>query len=47
MPEMDKKKKGFNLSELPEGIRKPLLKYGNRISGIPNGRKSINFDFDD
>jgi hypothetical protein len=32
---------------MPEEMRKLLLKYGNRISGIPNGRKSIDFDFED
>jgi len=47
MPEMKGKKKGFSMPEIPEDAMKILLKYGNRISGIPNGRKSIDFDFED
>ena len=40
-------RKGFDLPEIPEELRKMLLKYGNRLSGIPNGRKSIDVDFED
>lgn len=40
-------KKGFRFPEVPENVRKAVLKYGNRLSGIPNGRKSIDFDFED
>jgi hypothetical protein len=35
------------MPEIPEDLRKTLFKYGNRLSGIPNGRKSIDFDFED
>ena len=37
----------FKLPEVPENVKKAILKYGNRLSGIPNGRKSIDFDFED
>ena len=47
MPETKGKKKGFEMPEIPDDMRKMLLKYGNRISGIPNGRKSIDVDFED
>jgi acyl-coenzyme A synthetase/AMP-(fatty) acid ligase len=40
-------KKGFQMPEVPENVRKTVLKYGNRLSGIPNGRKSIDYDFED
>ena len=38
---------GFRLPEVPESVRKAVLKYGNRLSGIPNGRKSFDYDFED
>ena len=47
MPETKGKKKGFEMPEIPDDMRKMLLKYGNRLSGIPNGRKSIDVDFED
>ena len=33
--------------EIPDALRKAVLKYGNRITSIPNGRKSYPFDFED
>ena len=39
--------KRFQMPEVPENVKKAVLKYGNRLSGIPNGRKSIDFDFED
>ena len=47
MPEAEGKKKKYEMPEIPYDIRKMLLKYGNRLSGIPNGRKSIDVDFED
>ena len=47
MPETEGKKKKYEMPEIPDDMRKLLLKYGNRISGIPNGRKSIDVDFED
>ena len=41
------KPEGFKLPEIPENVMKLVLKYGNRLSGIPNGRKSMDFDFED
>ena len=39
---------GGNMPEVPENVRKALLKYGNRLAGmIYTGRKSIDFDFED
>lgn len=40
-------KKGFQMPEIPENIMNAVLKYGNRLSGIPNGRKWMDFDFED
>lgn len=38
----------FNMYEvLPEDIRKAVIKYGNRIISIPNGRKWIDVDFEE
>ena len=39
--------KHFKMPEVPENVKKAVMKYGNRLSGIPNGRKSIDFDFED
>ena len=47
MPETEWKDKGFKLPEMSEETRKTLFKYGNRLAGIPNGRKAIDFDFED
>ena len=41
------KKKPFQIPEIPPGVKKTILKYGNRLAGIPNGRKAIHFDFED
>jgi len=40
-------KKQLKMPEIPDSVMKAALKYGNRLSGIPNGRKWINFDFED
>jgi hypothetical protein len=42
-----KTKKTFEMPRIPEPWMKKLLIYGNRISSIPEGRKWINFDFED
>ena len=41
------KKEAFKMPEIPEPLWKTVLKYGNRVAGIPNGRKQIDFDFED
>jgi hypothetical protein len=43
----EEKKKGFEMPELPEDVKKTVLRYGNRITSISNGRKHIDFDFED
>lgn len=44
----DKNRKRSRMPEIPEFVRKALLKYGNRMMGmISTGRKSIDFDFED
>ena len=36
------------MPEIPEFVRKALLKYGNRMMGmLSTGRKTIDFDFED
>lgn len=45
--EKPKKKTEEEKFEIPEPLMKALLKYGNRITSIPNGRKSYPFDFED
>lgn len=47
VPEEEQKQEPFSLPEIPEGVMKAALKYGNRIAGIPHGRKHIEFDFED
>jgi acyl-coenzyme A synthetase/AMP-(fatty) acid ligase len=47
LPNIPKKKKALELPRIPEPWMKKLLIYGNRISGIPEGRKWMNFDFED
>lgn len=47
LPDKDEEDKGLSLPEMPEEMKKLMLKYGNRISGIPMGRKSMDFDFED
>ena len=39
-----KEKKEF---QIPESVKKAVLKYGNRLSGIQIGRKWIDFDFEE
>ncbi len=41
-----KKGEGARLPEIPEDVRKKILKYGNRLSGISNGRRWIDHDFE-
>lgn len=36
---------GFKMPEIPEDLKKSMLKYGNRIAGIPNGRRWIDHDY--
>ena len=44
----DKDKKRSHMPEIPEFVRKALLKYGNRMMGmLSTGRKTIDFDFED
>ena len=47
MPGAGKKQAQRKMPALPEGVMKTALKYGNRLAGIPNGRKPIHFDFED
>ncbi|WP_044913628.1 AMP-binding protein [Butyrivibrio sp. WCE2006] len=37
----------FKSVEIPESVKKDVLKYGNRISGLSNGRKWIDHDFEE
>ena len=43
---MDKRNKP-ELPKMPEELWKVVLKYGNRLIGLPTGRKSYDFDFED
>ncbi|MCR5233416.1 MAG: hypothetical protein K6E53_05850 [Lachnospiraceae bacterium] len=36
---------GFKMPEIPEDLKKSILKYGNRIAGISNGRRWIDHDY--
>ena len=48
LPHGDKSRKNSSLPEIPEVVRKAVLKYGNRMIGmISTGRKTIDFDFED
>lgn len=47
VPDREQKKELFKLPEIPPAVMKVALKYGNRLAGIPNGRKHITFDFED
>ena len=40
-------KKEFRMPKLPEGVLKGIMKHGNRIMAIPNGRKWIDHDIED
>jgi hypothetical protein len=44
VPDKGEEKKEF---QIPEGLRAAFMKYGNRLSGIMNGRKWMNFDFEE
>ena len=43
---MDKRNKP-ELPKMPEELWKVVLKYGNQLIGLPTGRKSYDFDFED
>ena len=45
--ESDDKEKGVELPNIPEDVKKVILKYGNRLSGLSMGRKQIDFNFED
>ena len=47
MPDKDEIKKHIKMPEIPEPVKKAALKYGNRLSGMSNGRKHITVDFED
>ena len=47
MPDMSDIKKQIPKPQVPEGVTKAVLKYGNRIASIPNGRKHITHDFEE
>ena len=42
-----KEKKGFAMPKVPEGVVKAVMKHGNRIMAIPNGRKWVDYDIED
>jgi acetyl esterase/lipase len=44
-PKKDEER-GFKMPEMPENLRKAVLKYGNRIAGLSNGRRWIDQDFE-
>ena len=47
-PDEDRSRKRSSMPEIPEIVRKAVLKYGNRMIGmISTGRKTIDFDFED
>ena len=44
----EKDQKGFlEKLKIPDPLWKIMLKYGNRVAGIPSGRKHIDYDFED
>ena len=47
MPDMPDIKSKIKMPQVPENVTKAVLKYGNRITSIPNGRKHITHDFED
>ena len=51
MPDMEEIKKNIKgnirMPQVPDSVKKSVLKYGNRVSGLSNGRKQIDFDFED
>jgi hypothetical protein len=47
MPAAANTDNGFKMPEISEDMIKVLFKAGNAVSGIHNGRKNIDFDFED
>lgn len=47
MPELGIDFKKFEMPEIPEDVKKAAFKYGNRLSGLTTGRRSIDHDFED
>jgi acetyl esterase/lipase len=45
-PVKKEEKKAFKMPEIPEDVMKAVLKYGNRVSGLSNGRRWIDHDFE-
>ena len=45
--EFTAKKKGFKMPEIPEDVKNLVMKYGNRVSGLSNGRRWIDHDFEE
>ncbi len=35
------------MPEIPENVISVLLKYGNRLAGIPAGRETMDHDFEE
>ena len=46
-PRVPKDEKTRTMPEVPEELRKLLMKHGNRLAGISNGRKWIEEDFEE
>lgn len=47
MPDFKEIKKNVKMPEVPEEVKKAVLKYGNRITSVSNGRKHITHDFEE
>lgn len=47
MPELGIGSKKFEMPEIPESVMKDILKLGNRLAGMPLGKKEIDVDFED
>ena len=45
--EEDGGRRFFRLPEIPENVISVLLKYGNRLAGIPAGRETMDHDFEE
>ena len=46
-PEKKSQEPEKRMPDIPEPLMKALLKYGKRITSIPNGRKDYPYDFED
>lgn len=46
-PSEEKEKESEKKLEIPQPLIKAILKYGNRFTSIPLGRKTYDFDFED